>query len=67
MTYQKYNNPYFYGGYLADVGEIRLLKAIIAQALLDYKGRNVELKKDAKEFLDSDRFKEYTKIIEALY
>jgi len=67
MSIQKYNRPYFYGGELNDMGEIRLLKAVITQALLDFQSSDKELQESAKIFLDSDDFKEYCRIIEGLY
>lgn len=62
-----YDRPYFYGGNLTDEPEVRLIKAIIAQAALDAKSSNIVLRKNAEEFFESRRFAQYCKLLEGVY
>lgn len=62
-----YDRPYFYGGNLGDEPEVRLIKAVIAQAAMDYQSGNKELKESAREFFESKRFEQYCKLLEAVY
>lgn len=62
-----YDKPYFYGGNLTEEPEVRLIKAIIAQAAVDAKSSNPELRKSAEEFFESSRFVSCCKLLEGVY
>lgn len=62
-----YDKPYFYGGNLTEEPEVRLIKAIIAQAAVDAKSSNPELRKSAEEFFESSRFVNCCKLLEGVY
>lgn len=63
----KYSRIFFYGGELATEGEVRLIKAIIAQAALDTMSIDRELRKEAIDFFESKGFKYYCQLLEGSY
>ena len=62
-----YDRPYFYGGDLKDEPEVRLIKAIIAQAAVDAQSSNPAIRKSAQEFFESSRFVSCCKLLEGVY
>lgn len=64
---KKYNRKSFYGGVFCAQGEIRLIKAIICQALKDSESESKTIKKEAKKFLNSEDFKYYCRLLDSAY
>lgn len=63
-----YDRYFFYGGEHSEVPEVRLLKSVIAQAIVDAtQDSDKELQKEAREFLNSDDYKFYCKVLEGVY
>jgi len=62
-----YDKPYFYGGNLTEEPEVRLIKAIIAQAAVDAQSSDPAIRKSAQEFFESSRFVSCCKLLEGVY